>query len=326
MGGRWTLERLLGVGGMAAVYAASAPDGAVAALKLLHPEHAIRGEIRDRFLREGLAANSVDHPGAVRVLDSATLEDEETAYLVMELLEGESLGARHSRARLSAEELLDVLDQTLDVLATAHDRGIVHRDLKPDNLFIMHDGTVKVLDFGLARFLDAVPGELKTRTGIAMGTLPYMSPEQALGKRDEIDGRTDLFALGAMSFRLLSGRRVHEADSEAELLLAMATRAAPPLASVVPSAPAPLALIVDMALGFSREARYPDARTMQGDVRAARAGTTPPYALRVSSAREEATNAERRVPAPAAACRSRPQWPRAPPWPRWARAPRRRRS
>jgi eukaryotic-like serine/threonine-protein kinase len=139
-GGRWTLERVLGVGGMAAVYAVSDPSGAKAALKLLHPEHAIRPEIRERFLREGMAANRVGHPGAVRVLDSATVESEDTAYLVMELLDGESLGERRARGPLSPDEILDVLDQTLDVLAVAHEQGIVHRDLKPDNLFITKDG------------------------------------------------------------------------------------------------------------------------------------------------------------------------------------------
>ncbi len=294
--GGWKLERVLGVGGMAAVYAATGSDGTAAALKLLHADQAIRPEIRDRFLREGMAANSVEHPGAVRIIDSATVEDEETAYLVMELLEGESLGERHGRSKLSSDEVLGVLDQTLDVLAVAHDRGIVHRDLKPDNLFLTREGRVKVLDFGLARFLDALPTETRTRTGIAMGTLPYMSPEQANGKRTEIDGRTDLFALGAMAFRLLSGRRIHQADSEAALLLAMATRPAPALLSVLPDAPQCVALIVDLALAFSRDARYPDARTMQSDVRAVRAGGPPPYASELRASRDEATSADRAAP------------------------------
>jgi serine/threonine-protein kinase len=157
-----------------------------------------------------------------------------------------------------------------------------------------------------------------------MGTLPYMAPEQALGKRDQIDGRTDIFALGAMSFRLLTGRRVHEADSEAQLLLAMATQPAPPLASVLPEVPRWPAMIVDMALAFTRDARYPDARTMQGDVRAARSGTPPPYASRVMSARDEATRAERPAAAPPPV--SIPSAPASPPAPvsdPWAAAARR---
>jgi eukaryotic-like serine/threonine-protein kinase len=298
LGGRWTLERVIGVGGMAAVYAARAPDGSLAALKLLHPEMGLRSEVRQRFLREGMAANKVGHPGAVRVLDHATSEGEDT-FLVMELLEGESLAERRAREPLTPDELLDLLDQTLDVLAAAHACGIVHRDLKLDNLFLTRDGRVKVLDFGLARFLDSVPGDLKTRTGIAMGTLPYMAPEQALGKRDQIDGRTDLFALGAVAYRILTGRRIHEADSEAGLLLAMATQPAPPVATVAPEVPAWIGAIVDLALAFARDARYPDARTMQSDVRAVRAGSPPPHATRVTSARDEATRAER--PAPPAA-------------------------
>ncbi|MGE3670491.1 MAG: serine/threonine-protein kinase, partial [Polyangiaceae bacterium] len=250
----------------------------------------------ERFLREGLAANAVEHPGAVRVLDCATVENDETAYLVMELLEGESVDARRARGRLSTDEVLDILDQTLDVLVVAHSRGIVHRDLKPDNLFITSEGRIKVLDFGLARFTDGLPSEVRTRTGIAMGTLPYMSPEQAMGKRSEIDGRTDLFALGATAFRLLSGRRIHDADSEAAMLLAMATRPAPPLSSVVPGVPEGVAMVVDLALAFARDARYPDAATMQSDVRAVRAGGVPAYAASLRSSREEATSADRVAP------------------------------
>jgi eukaryotic-like serine/threonine-protein kinase len=296
LGERWTLERVIGVGGMAAVYAGRAPDGSLAAIKLLHPEMALNTEVRQRFLREGMAANLVEHPGAVRVVDHATADDEETTYLVMELLDGESLADRRARNPVTPDELLDVLDQTLDVLIAAHGRGLVHRDLKPDNLFLTREGRVKVLDFGLARFLESMPGDLKTRTGIAMGTLPYMAPEQALGKRDEIDGRTDLFALGAVAFRILSGRRVHEADSEARLLMAMATQPAPPISSLVPSVPESVAAIVDLALAFARDARYPDARTMQNDVRAVRGGAGPPYASRVASARAEATRADRPAP------------------------------
>lgn len=300
LAGRWTLQRVIGIGGMAAVYAARGTSGEEVAVKLLHDDMALRSDIRERFLREGMAANRVGHEGAVQVFDHAAPGDTQ-AYLVMERLDGEPLGSRLAREKLGVPELLDVLDQTLDVLVAAHARGIVHRDLKPDNLFLTRDGRVKVLDFGLARFLETVPGELRTKTGIAMGTLPYMSPEQALGQRDRIDGRTDIFALGAMSFRILAGRRVHEADSEAQLLMAMATRPAPKLASVAPNVPAPVCAIVDLALAFTVDARYPDAATMQSDVRAARRGDTPTHAMGMTSAREQATRAELPAAAVAAA-------------------------
>lgn len=297
IGGRWRLDRVLGVGGMAAVYEARSADGALVALKLLHPEVAVRRDVRERFLREGYVANQLDHPGVVRALEHGD-GGQEGVYLVMERLVGETLSARVKRhGRLPLEELVDYVDQILDVLVVAHEKGIVHRDLKPDNLFVTNEGKVKILDFGLARLLDELPGSHKTRTGLALGTLPYMAPEQALGRRSEIDGRVDLFALGATMFRILSGRKVHEAQSEAELLMAMASRPAPPLKSVAPDVPDGLAAVVDLALAFSRDARYPDARTMQLDVREVRAGNAPPYASQRFSAREEVTRADRAAPA-----------------------------
>lgn len=297
VGNRWTLERLLGIGGMAAVYAARDPQGHVAAIKLLHLEMSVRHDVRERFLREGCVPNQIGHPGTVRILEHGSSEDE-SAYLAMELLDGESVGDRVRRlGSLPLPELLDLMDQVLDVLAAAHAKGIIHRDLKPENLFITRDGRTKVLDFGLARLLEDVPGGFKTRTGVALGTLPYMAPEQALGRREYIDGRVDLFALGATAFRILTGRRVHEGDSEAELLIAMASRPAPPLASVAPHVPPDLCTVIDVALAFSRDARYPDARTMQADVRALRHGQRPSYALQIG-AQHAARTADAPSPAP----------------------------
>ncbi|HVJ19452.1 MAG TPA: serine/threonine-protein kinase, partial [Polyangiaceae bacterium] len=295
VGGRWTLERVLGVGGMAAVYAARGPFEEVAALKLLHPDMAVRRDVRERFLREGYVANSIDHPGVVRALEHGDGSSE--VYLAMELLLGETLAMRVKRhGKLPLGELLDYCEQILEVLAIAHDKGIVHRDLKPDNLFVTNDDRIKILDFGLARLRDGVPTEQMTRTGLAVGTLPYMPPEQALGRRAEIDGRVDLFALGATMFRILAGRRVHEADSEAELLMAMASKPAVPLKSVMPDVPDGVCAVVDLALAFSRDARYPDARTMLSDVQAVRRGEAPPFASARFSAREEATRTDRMVP------------------------------
>jgi serine/threonine-protein kinase len=292
VGGKWKLERLLGTGGMAAVYAARADTGEQAAIKILHPEMSIRRDVRERFLREAYVANKVGHPGAVRVEEHFD-GGEEQAYLVMELLTGESLSDRVRRhGKLPLEELLDYLDQVLDVLVAAHAQGIVHRDLKPDNLFVTNEGRIKVLDFGVARLLHDAPGDYKTRTGMALGTLPYMAPEQALGRRDEIDGRADLFSMGATAFRILAGRKVHEAHSDAELLIAMASKPAQPLASVAPDVAVDVCAVVDLALAFSKDARYPDARTMQSDVRAVRSGQPPPHARSRLSIRDQATRAD----------------------------------
>jgi serine/threonine-protein kinase len=162
---KWTLERLIGVGGMAAVYAGRHRNGASAAVKVLHPELARHKEVRERFQREGYAANKVNHPGVVKVLDDDVVSsgrDAGTAYLMMELLQGESLQDRLERGVVPGErEFLDLASEVLEMLQAAHERGVVHRDLKPENLFFARDETgprktrVKVLDFGLARLLDA---------------------------------------------------------------------------------------------------------------------------------------------------------------------------
>jgi serine/threonine-protein kinase len=293
---------------MATVYAATGAEGARVALKILHPEMARRAEVRERFLREAYVANRIGHPGVVRILEHG---DGPEVYLVMELLEGEPLSARAQRANeMTLRELMVIADELLDVLGAAHAAGIIHRDVKPDNVFLTKDGRVKVLDFGIARVLDDVPSDFKTRTGMTLGTIPYMAPEQALGRRGQVDGRTDLFALGALLFRVLAGRRIHEAPSEAELLVAMATEPAPKLREVAPNVPRAVCAVVDMALAFSREARYPDARTMQEDVRAVLAGLSPPHATSARGVRDAATRIGRAARPPAAAPAVAPNPPR----------------
>jgi serine/threonine-protein kinase len=279
---KWLLERLIGYGGMAAVYAARHRNGARAALKVLHPEVARDETVRARFLAEGYAANKVEHPGAVRVLDDDIIkvgEDQGSAYLVMELLEGESVLARVKRLGgvLPESDVLAIAEDVLMVLEAAHARGIVHRDLKPDNLFVARseDGRdrVKVLDFGIARIAE---NATRTAVGTTLGTPSYMAPEQARGQRDQVDGRSDLFALGATMFRLLSSRRIHDGESSAEILAKMATVPAPSLLKVMPEISRSVAAIVDRALRFEREARYRDASMMLADVRAARSGEALP--------------------------------------------------
>jgi eukaryotic-like serine/threonine-protein kinase len=276
--GRWTLRRLVGAGGMAAVYSADSTAGQLAAVKVLHPEMCMRREIRERFLREAAVMARIAHPGMVTIYEQGQSGD--LTYLVMELLTGETAADRVRRlGRLVPTEVLVILDEVLDVLTLTHELGVVHRDLKPENLFLTQAGAVKVLDFGLARLLDAGPATFRTRTGAALGTLPYMAPEQALGLRDEVDARSDLFSLGATAFRLLTGRRIHNAPSEAELLMLMASQPAASLATAAPELAPDLALVVDRALAFAKNSRYPDARTMQSDVRSLREGSPPPYAL-----------------------------------------------
>lgn len=272
---KWTLERLLGVGGMAAVYAARHRNGARAAVKVLHPDLSRHRDVRERFLREGYAANRVEHPCVVKVLDDDVIgsgADAGTAYLVMELLEGESLQDRLERGPPVGErEFLTIAETVLDVLEAAHAHGVVHRDLKPENLFLQKEEgqggkRVKVLDFGLARLLD---GQTITSYGLALGTPSFMSPEQAAGRIDEIDGRTDLFALAATGFRLRTGRRIHEGANPVELVAKMAHFAAPKVELYAPDVGKPFARVIDRALEFRRDDRYANAAEMREDVRRA---------------------------------------------------------
>ncbi|UQA58466.1 serine/threonine-protein kinase [Polyangium aurulentum] len=269
--GKWRLDRLLGIGGTACVYAATHRNGQRGAVKLLRPEHAGDEEARQRFLREGYVANRVAHPGAVAVLDDDIAEDG-SPFLVMELLDGDTLEQRASKRpghRLTPAEVAFVADRLLDVLAAAHDKGIVHRDIKPENVFLTRAGEVRILDFGIARIHEAQhgPGRL-TEVGSVMGTPAFMPPEQALGHTATIDARTDIWALGAVLFYALTGRVIHEADTVNKVLLSAMTRPAPQLASILQGLPSPFCEVIDRALAFQQKDRWQDARSMQRALRA----------------------------------------------------------
>lgn len=266
---KWRLDVLLGVGGMAAVYAATHRNGSRVAIKVLHAELSVNRDVRARFLREGYVANAVGHDGAVKVTDDDTAEDG-SAFLVMELLEGETLEHRRERCgKLAEDEVLSLTDKLLDVLAAAHAKGIIHRDLKPENVFVTRDGRVKVLDYGIARMRDLSTASTATRAGSTMGTPYYMAPEQARGLWDEVDGRTDLWAVGATMYQLLTGDFVHNGRTTNEVLLAAMTARAAPLASVAPGVSTAVAAVVDRALAFDRDNRWHDAAQMQDAVRQA---------------------------------------------------------
>jgi serine/threonine-protein kinase len=297
--GSWTIERLLGIGGMASVFIGRRADGCAAAIKVLHPYLRDVSELRKRFLREGPIGNALATVGPLceglpQVYESGVSEDG-AAFLAMELLEGETVFDRMARkGALSVDEVLRIAHKVLDVLVVAHAFGIVHRDLKPENIHVGRDARIKVLDFGIAR-VDALPEgtadlpeKTTTKTGVIIGSCQYMAPEQATGRNHEIDGRTDLFALGATMFHLLSGRYVHGDFEGTLLLVAASTQPAPPLASIAPYVPAPVCRVVDIALAFQKDARYPDAATMRFDVYSLRGGKAPPYATAVAEGRVRA--------------------------------------
>jgi len=261
--GKYRLDRVLGIGGMATVYAATHRNKKKVAIKMLHPELSMRENVRTRFLREGYVANSVDHPGAVSVLDDDVAEDG-SAFLVMEMLVGSAVDevAAAEGPRLPLALVLSIADQLLEVLANAHEKGIVHRDLKPANLFLTNDGRLEVLDFGIARLHDETTGE-STAAGAMLGTPAFMAPEQAMAESTRIDAQTDLWAVGATMFSLLSGELVHEGGNAAQLLVHAATKTARGVASVVPDVPAPIAEVIDKALSFDKGARWKSAVEMR---------------------------------------------------------------
>jgi serine/threonine protein kinase len=265
---KWHIDRLIDVGGMAAVYQATHRNGKKVAIKMLHPYIATHADVRERFLREGYVANQVDHPGAVSILDDDVTADG-APFLVMELLEGESLDAWMARSGevLPVGDVLAVADQVLDTLSAFHAVNVIHRDIKPGNLFITKSGVVKVLDFGLARLRDPRISGSPTATGIVLGTASYMPPEQAQGKTDEIDARSDIFAVGAVMFRALTGRAIHEGKTPTDRLFQAMKDRAPSLGVVAPQMPMWVVGVVDKALAFDKKDRFVSAADMRMAVR-----------------------------------------------------------
>jgi eukaryotic-like serine/threonine-protein kinase len=204
--GNYEIVRRLGEGGMATVYLASHPElGRRVAVKVLNPELVRSDQMVQRFFNEARAATGIGHRGIVEVFDLGTLPSG-APYIVMELLDGESLADRMSRTgRQALGTALEIVGQAASVMVAAHGRGIVHRDLKPDNLFLVPDPLrpgrelLKVLDFGIAKLAQrsADRGDVRTRTGAILGTPRYMSPEQCRESRD-VDHRTDVYSLGVV--------------------------------------------------------------------------------------------------------------------------------
>lgn len=218
----YRIERLLGVGGMGAVYAAVHPViGKRAAVKVIQAHAAQSKSGIERFIQEARLVNQIRHPAIVDVFGFDALPDGRPV-LLMELLEGETLGQLLARrGRVEAGEGVQLMQPVLDALAAAHDAGVIHRDLKPENLFVVrgHDGRlgVRVLDFGIAKLVGTPKGSgLTSLTGGQLGTPKYMSPEQCRGQ--EIDGRSDLYAIGLILFEMLAGRSPYPGGSPAEFL------------------------------------------------------------------------------------------------------------
>lgn len=266
---RWRLGDMLGQGGMSAVYEATHRNGKRVAIKLLRGDLQSNERTRGRFMREGHIANQVRHDGVVAVLDD-DMTDDGALFLVMELLEGMNVEqyAAASGGRIPQGEILAIADAVLDVLVAAHAMHIVHRDIKPSNLFLTTAGKLKLLDFGIASFRETSGLSTVTREGALLGTPGFMAPEQARGRWKSVDERTDLWALGALMFRLLTGRLVYETENPNEYVVVASTESVPSLASIDPSLPSGIVDIVDRALKSEPAARFQTARDMQTAVRA----------------------------------------------------------
>lgn len=274
IGGRYVLERLLGEGGMGAVFAARELEGSQrVALKIIHGElFAGKREHVDRFLQETLAAALVTHPNVVRSLGAFSDQDGRPV-LVLELLEGTSLDRIIRRGPLPIEQSVDIAIQASLGIAAAHAKGVIHRDLKPGNVFLARDErgvTAKVLDFGVALLHDPLrdPTEARrTDHSVLLGTLDYMSPEQLQDAR-VADERSDVYALGVILFEMLTGSAPFTAPTDPMLAVEILNKQPADLVALRPEVPAALVRIVERALAKSPADRFQSMEELAAALRA----------------------------------------------------------
>ncbi|HEX6090175.1 MAG TPA: serine/threonine-protein kinase [Gemmatimonadales bacterium] len=253
---RYTLDRIIGSGGMAVVFSARdiARERPVA-IKVMRPEVA-DSVATARFLREILWSSRVQHPHIVPLLDSG--EAAGFPYAVMPLIEGETLASRLARTpAMPLAEAVRYAGQVASALAYAHQKGIVHRDIKPENILLSH-GYALVADFGIARALGLASEVPLTAPGMPIGTLAYMSPEQAMGRPD-VDGRADIYSLACVVYEMLAGRPAHDSASIQRLLMQRGAASPPPLGTVRPDVPARVADAVDRSLSADPAERIQSA-------------------------------------------------------------------
>jgi eukaryotic-like serine/threonine-protein kinase len=264
--GRYKIIKELGRGAMGVVYLGRDPTiqrfVAIKTMRLDDVEDPSEvKEIKERFFREAESTGRLLHPNIVIIYDAG--EEEDLGYIAMELLEGTTLThwCREEKL-LPVLQVVDIVTSVAEALDYAHSQGVVHRDIKPANIMLIGDRKVKVMDFGIAKLTLST----KTRTSVIQGTPSYMSPEQAMGH--SVDGRSDIFSLGAVFFELLTGRKAFTAEHLSALMFKIATDPHPPLTKVRPDLPACLEAIVDRALQKEPPHRYRLASDMAQDLRA----------------------------------------------------------
>ena len=281
--------QLLGRGGMGEVYAAE--DLKLrrrVALKVLPPEMAAEPERRRRFEREAQAVAALNHPGIVTIY--AVEHENDTTFLIMELVEGRTLDHGVPKGGMPLADFLRIAIPLADAVNAAHERGILHRDLKPGNVMLTTDGRIKVLDFGLAKLaegpthtlLKMAPGSVTTSAGQIMGTLTYMAPEQAEGK--PADHRADIFALGVVLYELLAGTRPFAGETSVSILTALLRDTPRPLSEVRHDLPPAIAPIIQRCLEKEPGDRYQSAADLRADLEQLR-GSVPERWKRVAAPR-----------------------------------------
>ncbi len=333
LGQKYRLDRLLGEGGMGAVFAAeNLNTGRRVAVKVLHASLMTHPEAGARFVREARATTAIAHPNIVDVLDLESDAARKVVYIVQEFLEGETLEAllaRRDEHRLSPDEAVTLTTPVMEALVAAHARGIVHRDLKPGNLFLVRrpDGgvTPKVIDFGIAKDIARTDPAHQTREGTTIGTPAYMSPEQVAGRAD-VDAQTDVWALGVVLYEALSGRLPYEAETFNLLMAKILYEPPTPLTAYAPWLPPALVEVVGRALQRERALRFRSMREMLDATRAAAESPSLPAVTSPSHTSVPAPLAQTVAGVPAMALPAphtlQAQWrpatlPPGPPRPRW---------
>src|SRR5215475_2076738 len=280
--GVYRLIKELGRGGMGTVYLAyDTRLGRQAALKLL-PAHLVNNSERvRRFQREARTVSALNHPNIITIYDFG--QEDGRYYIVSEFVEGRTLRNLVGSRDVALNQILDLAVQVASALEAAHAAGIVHRDIKPENIMLRPDGYAKVLDFGLAKLTEPESGgdeartdvsgmssDFETRTGMVLGTVNYMSPEQARGQK--VDGRSDLFSLGVVFYELITGHRPFGGKTWHHTIVAITDAEPPPIASDTQGAPAALQEIINRALSKNREQRYQTARALLADLETLKGG------------------------------------------------------